>query len=301
MDTFLSVLSTAGYEGLIFGLLSIGVYLTFRVLAFPDLSVDGTFPLGGATAAVLIVHGVHPVLATLGAIGAGICAGLLTGLLNTKLRITALLSGILMMVGLYSVNLRVMSGPNVPLLRVDTVFDLAARLTGLRGVTLSIAVAAVIALICYLVLNWFMHTEIGLALRASGDNEQMVRGMGSDTDKNILMGCGIANGLVALAGALVAQNQGFCDVGMGIGMIIMALASIIIGEGLFQPKKITFVLLACFAGTFIYRLFIVVALRMGMRPGDLKMITAILVIVVLGIPYVKKRLRREWVPPAARM
>jgi len=301
MDVLVSVLSVSCYEGLVFGLVAIGVYLTFRVLAFPDLSVDATFPLGGAIAAVLIVNGANPFLATLAAFGAGLCAGAVTGLLNTKLRISALLAGILMMVGVYSVNLRIMSGANIPLLREVTSFDLVAQLTGLSGMTLSISFAVVVALIFFIALNWFLHTEIGLALRASGDNERMVRGLGSDTDKNTLFCCALSNGLVATAGALVAQNQGFCDVGMGIGMIVMGLAAVIIGEGLFHPRGITAVLLTCFGGTFIYRLFITIALRMGMPPGDLKMITAVLVIIALALPYLRKKLRHEWMPPAARM
>jgi len=301
VDVLLSILSVSCYEGLIFGLLTIGVYLTFRVLAFPDLSVDATFPLGGATAAVLIVRGVNPFVATIAAFGAGLCAGTVTGLLNTKLRITALLSGILMMVGVYSVNLRIMGGANIPLLREVNSFDLVGQLLGLKGMALSITFAGIVALIFFLALNWFLRTEIGLALRASGDNEQMVRGVGSDTDKNVLLGCAISNGLAALAGALVAQNQGFCDVGMGVGMIIMALAAVIIGEALFHPRGTMSILIACFAGTFAYRLFITIALRLGMPPGDLKMITSILVIIALAVPYVQKRLRHEWIPPAARL
>ncbi len=298
----ISILSVAGYEGLIFGLVAIGVYITFRVLGFPDLGVDATFPLGGAVAAVFIVQGTNPVLATMLAFLAGLLAGIITGLLNTKLRISALLSGILMMVGLYSVNLRIMGGANIPLLRDVTAFDLFGELTGLHGMSLSIALAGLVALLIFLLLNWFLRTEIGLALRASGDNEKMLRGLGVDTDKNILIGCSLSNGLVALAGALVAQNQGFCDVGMGIGIIVMALASIIIGEGLFgHPKGILSILLACFAGTFAYRLFITLALRLGMPPGDLKLITSVLVVIALGIPHLRKRMRQEWIPPASRM
>ena len=301
LDAVSSVLSIACYEGLVFGLVTIGVYLTFRVLAFPDLSVDGTFPLGGAIAAVLIAErGINPFIATLGAFGAGLCAGLVTGLLNTKLRITALLAGILMMVGLYSVNLRIMSGANIPLLRERTAFDVMGDLLGLSGMTLSIIFVLMVVFLVLVVLNWFLRTEIGLALRATGDNEQMVRGLGGDTDKTILLGCAISNGLVALAGALVAQKQGFSDVGMGIGMIVMGLAALIIGEGLFRPRGIAWVLLVCLGGTFAYRLFISIALRLGMAPGDLKMITAALVIVALGIPYIRKKIRREWVPPAVR-
>lgn len=307
MDTVANVLSNACYEGLLFGLVAIGVYLTFRVLAFPDLSVDGTFPLGGATAAVLIVRGMNPFVATLGALAAGLCAGLVTGLLNTKLRLSALLAGILVMVGLYSVNLRIMSGANISLLRERNTFNVIGDLLGLEtgDVILKIIVALMVVLIVFILLNWFLRTEIGLALRATGDNEQMVRSLGADTDKAVLLGCTISNGLVALAGALVVQNQGFSDVGMGIGMIVMALAAVIIGEGLFHPRGITWILLACLGGTFVYRLFIIVVLRWGSHihidPGNLKMITAVLVILALGIPYVRKRLRHEWVPPAARM
>ena len=149
-------------------------------------------------------------------------------------------------------------------------------------------------------MNWFLRTEIGLALRATGDNEQMMRGLGVDTDKTVLLGCAISNGLVALSGALVAQNQGFSDVGMGIGMIVLGLAAVIIGEGLFHPKGIASILLACIGGAFMYRLFINIALRLGMAPGDLKLVTAVLVIIVLAIPYIRKRMLREWVPPAER-
>ena len=180
-------------------------------------------------------------------------------------------------------------------------FDIVAGLLGLKSsMALSISLVAVVATVVFLILNWFLRTEIGLALRATGDNEQMVRSFGTDTDKTVLLGCSIANGLVALAGALVAQNQGFSDVGMGIGMIVLGLAAVIIGEGLFHPKGIASILLACLGGTFVYRLFITIVLRLGMAPGDLKLITALLVIVVLAIPYVRKRMRKEWLPPAKR-
>jgi len=301
LDVLSSILSVACYEGLVFGLVAIGVYITFRILAFPDLSVDGTFPLGGAIAAVLIVSGVNPFVATLAAFAGGMLSGLITGLLNTRLRISALLSGIIMMVGLYSVNLRIMSGANVPLLREVTSFDVVEGLLSFTGgLVVSIILVAVVVIIFLLALNGFLRTEIGLALRATGDNEEMVRGLGVDTDKTVLLGCSISNGLVALSGSLVAQNQGFSDVGMGIGMIVLGLAAVIIGEGLFHPKGIASILLACLGGTFVYRLFITIVLRLGMAPGDLKLITALLVIVVLAIPYVRKRIRKEWLPPAKR-
>jgi len=289
------------YEGLVYGFLALGVYLTFRVLAFPDLTVDGSFVLGASVVAVLIINGVNPFLATLAAIGAGVCAGLVTSLLNTKLRIPALLASILVMVGLYSVNLRIMGRPNLPLLREVTIFSLASQLPGLESrLVYQLVVAAVLGAIVFFVLNWFLRTEIGLALRATGDNEQMVRGAGVDTDKTTILGVAIANGLVALSGGVVAQAQGFVDVNMGIGMIIMGLAAVIIGEALFRPKGIVRLLLAALGGAFVYRLVLSIALRAGMPPGDLKLVTAVIVIIALAVPYLQKRIRREWLPPAAR-
>jgi len=289
------------YEGLVFGFVAIGVYLTFRVLGFPDLTVDGSFTLGAAVAAVLIANGVNPFLATLAALGAGLCAGLATSLLNTKLRIPALLASILVMVALYSINLRIMGGANVSLLREVTIFDQVSEFLGVSTrIAYQLVVAAVLATIVFFILNWFLRTEIGLALRATGDNEQMVRGAGVDTDKTTILGVSIANGLVAFSGGVVAQGQGFSDVGMGIGMIIMGLASVIIGEALFRPKGVARLLLAALGGTFVYRLVISTALRMGMRATDLKLITAVIVIIAMAIPYLQKKIRGEWMPPAPR-
>jgi putative ABC transport system permease protein len=289
------------YEGLVFGFVAIGVYLTFRVLGFPDLTVDGSFTLGAAVAAVLITDGVNPFLATLAALGAGLLAGLATSLLNTKLRIPALLASILVMVALYSINLRIMGGANVSLLRQVTIFVQVSQFLGLdTRIAYQLVVAGVLAVIVFFILNWFLRTEIGLALRATGDNEQMVRGLGVNTDMTTILGVSISNGLVALGGAVVAQGQGFADVGMGIGMIVMGLASVIIGEALFRPKGVARLLLAALGGTFVYRLVISIALRLGMAPGDLKLITAILVIIALAVPYLQKKVQREWLPPAAR-
>jgi putative ABC transport system permease protein len=289
------------YEGLAFGFVALGVYFTFRVLNFPDLTVDGSFVTGGAVAALLIINGVNPFLATLAAFGAGLCAGLITSLLNTKLRIPALLASILVMVGLYSINLRVMGRPNLPLLGQTTIFSLASQFLGLTNRTVcQLLVALVLWVVVFFILNWFLRTEIGLALRATGDNEQMVRGAGVDTDKTVILGVAIANGLVALAGGVVSQGQGFADVNMGVGMLVMGLASVIIGEALFRPKGVARLLLAVLGGTFIYRLVLNIALRMGMPAGDLKLITAVIVVVALAVPYVQKRIRREWLPPASR-
>jgi putative ABC transport system permease protein len=289
------------YEGLVFGFVAIGVYLTFRVLGFPDLTVDGSFTLGAAVTAVLIVKDVNPFVATLAAFGAGLCAGLVTSLLNTKLRIPALLAGILVMIALYSINLRIMGGANVSLLREATIFSLTSQLLGLgTRIAYQLVVAGVLAVIVFFILNWFLRTEIGLALRATGDNEQMVRGFGVNTDMTTILGVSIANGLVAIGGAVVAQGQGFADVGMGIGMIVMGLAAVIIGEALFRPKGVARLLLAVLGGTFTYRLLINIALSLGMAPGDLKLITAILVIIALAVPYLQKKVQREWLPPAAK-
>lgn len=302
MDVVGNLLSISLYEGLAYGFVAIGVYITFRVLSFPDLTVDGSFPLGGSIAAVLIIHGVNPWLATAAAMAGGCVAGLCTALLNTKLRINALLAGILMMVALYSINLIIMGRANIPLLRQVTVFDHVARFFGMNpSIVLSFCFMAFLAIIILVALNWFLRTEIGLALRATGDNEQMVRGLGGNTDMTTMMGVSLSNGFVALSGALIAQNQGFSDVGMGIGMIVMGLASVIIGEGLFRPRGVTAVLLAVFGGTFVYRLFVGIALRLGLPPTNLKLITALLVIIALAIPYARKKIRGEWIPPAVRM
>lgn len=298
----MSLLSSSFYEGLAYGLVALGVYITFRVLSFPDLTVDGTFPLGGAVAAILIVAGVNPWLATFAALCAGLAAGTCTAVLNTHLRINALLAGILMMVALYSINLLVMGRANISLLNEVTVFDQVGNILGIgNSVAVSIIFMVVGIFIILAILNWFLHTEIGLALRATGENQQMVRGLGGDTDLTTITGVAIANGLVALSGALIAQNQGFADAGMGTGTMVMGLAAVIIGEGIFRPRNITTVLLAVVGGTFIYRLFLGTALRLGLPPVDFKLVTALLVVVALAIPFTRKKIRGDFIPPAVRM
>ena len=296
------ILTSSLSDGLIYAFVAVGVFITFRVLSFPDLTVDGSFVTGGSISAIMIAAGYNPFLATACAVFGGLACGAITGLLNTKLKLSALLAGILMMVSLYSVNLRIMSGANIPLLREITIFQSIAQFLGTsKNVFLVIGILAVLIFIVFMVLNWLLHTELGLALRASGDNEQMIRGLGSDTDKNTIVGCSLSNGLVGLSGALVAQNQGFCDVNMGIGMIVMGLAAVIIGEALLRPRGVASMLLAALVGTFVYRLFITIALRVGLAPGDLKLITAALVVVALAIPYIQKKLRHEWIPPAVKL
>lgn len=294
----LSITTITFEQGLAYALLALAVYLSFRTLDFPDLTVDGSFPLGGAVAAVLMAGGGNPFVATLAAVGAGLAAGTFTGLLNTKLKINALLAGILTMIGLYSINLAIMGRSNISLLRIDTVFDKIANVFGVStSTTLVILSLAVLVAIIVIILARFLHTSIGLAIRATGDNSQMIRGLGVDTDKTKIIGLSLSNGLVALSGALVAQDQGFTDVGMGIGMIIIGLASVIIGESLFRPKTVTWTLVSVAGGSIVYRLFVAVALRLGMAPGMLKLVTALLVIAVLAAPRYKgiwQQINRWW-------
>lgn len=297
-----AIIASSVSDTLAYVLVAIGVFITFRVLFFPDLTVDGSFVTGGSIAAAIIQAGYNPFLATLAAFGGGLCCGLLTALLNTKLRISALLAGILMMVGLYSVNLMIMGRPNIPLLRSVTIFDSVATFLGVtKNTTLVIGVLAVITLIFLLMLNWFLRTEIGLALRATGDNEEMVRSLGSNTNRNIQVGWAISNGLIGLSGALVAERQEFCDVNMGIAVVVIGFAAVIVGEALVHPRGVASMLVLALLGTFAYRLFIVLALRIGLPPGNLKLVTALLVILALAVPYVRKMVRGEWMPPAPRL
>jgi putative ABC transport system permease protein len=273
-------------QGFAYALVALGIALTFRVLAFPDLTVDGSFPLGGAVAARLIIEGVDPALAALAAIVAGFVAGCLTGLLNTKLKINSLLAGILMMTILYSVNLRIMGRANIQLITTPTLFTPMETMEISRDIPVIIFFFLVV-LVCKFLTDAFLHTEYGLALRATGDNEQMIRSLGVDTDKATVLGLGLSNALVAFSGALIAQDQGFADVGMGIGMIVAGLASIIIGEAVCKPKTVFLLTLAAVLGSVIYRMIIVVGLRLGLAPTDLKMATGIMVILALGIPSLK--------------
>lgn len=283
MDVFLSIVPSTLEQGLAYALVCLGIALTFRVLAFPDLSVEGTFPLGGAVCARLIVAGLDPILAAVAATLAGFAAGCVTGWLNTKLKINSLLSGILMMTILYSVNLRIMGRANTPLLSEITIFTPLENLDISRdwpviGLFFAIIVVAII------VMDVFLQTEYGMALRATGDNEQMIRSLGLDTDKATVFGLGLSNALVALAGALIAQDQGFSDVGMGIGLIVAGLASIIIGEAVIKPRTVYRLTLAAAVGSVVYRGFIALGLRIGLAPTDLKLATGLMVVLALGIP-----------------
>jgi putative ABC transport system permease protein len=274
-------------QGLAYGLVAIGIVITFRILAFPDLTVDGSFPLGAAVVARLIMEGVPPIYGILMAIIIGFLAGCCTGLLNTKLKINSLLAGILMMTMLYSINLRIMGRSNIQLLTVHTLLTPLENLDVNRFIPI-IAFFFVVTLCIKFLTDMFLHTQLGFAMRATGDNEQMIRTLGVNTDNMTVLGLGISNAFVALSGALVAQDQGFSDVGMGIGMIVAGLASIIIGEALFGKKTVRRMTLAAVVGSIIYKFIISAGLRMGLAPTDLKMATGVMVILALGIPALKK-------------
>lgn len=280
-------------QGFLYGIMVVGVFLTFRVLDFPDLTVDGSLPLGAAVSAVAVTHGVHP-LAALGlAMTAGFLAGTVTALLNTKLKILHLLASILTMIALYSINIRIMAGPNVSLLGVPTVIDLLSDL-GLTGYWAAPLLFGLLATTVTALMIWFLHTELGLAVLATGDNKRMITAQGVNTHHIIIIGVGLSNALVALSGALVAQNQGAADVNMGVGTIIAGLASVIVGETLFGRGGIARGCIAALLGSIIYRVAIAFALglkwgALAFTPSDLNLITALLVIGALMTPMVRKR------------
>ena len=278
------ILSTVG-QGLQWSVLALGVFLTFRILDIADLSVEGSFPLGAAVAATAITAGLGLPAAFVLALVAGSLAGGVTGLLTTKLRIPALLAGILTMIGLYSVNLHVMGKSNVGLLQNETVFTILENSLGLSVAMSGLVVGLVFAVAIAVVIYWFFGTELGTAVRATGFNPQMARAQGINTNTMVVLGLVISNGLVALSGATVAQANGFADVGMGVGTIVIGLASVIIGEVLFSPKTFKTSL-----GSIIYRLVIAFVLEMGMPPNDLKLFTAVLVAIALALPLIKEKM-----------
>ncbi|ERM15876.1 ABC transporter permease [Brevibacillus laterosporus] len=281
-------------QGLLFAVMVLGVFLTFRILNFPDLTVDGSFAMGGAIAATLIVDGMNPFLATALAMAGGAIAGVFTGVLTTKGKINGLLAGILTMIALYSINLRIMGKKsNIPLLREETLYTKAQTVSifdfQIYGVSVASSIVFLImVLIVKLMLDWFLHTDLGLDIRATGDNDRMIRSFGANTDTTTIIGLALSNALVAASGALVAQYQGFADVGMGIGMIVIGLASVIIGEVLFGTKSIMRLTLAVILGSIVYRLVIAFALRQGFLASDMKLITAIIVIIALILPNIMK-------------
>ncbi|MCK7548220.1 ABC transporter permease [Marinobacter koreensis] len=275
--------------GLIYGLVAFGIYISFRVLDFPDLTVDGSFPLGAAVSAILIIHGWNPWIATGAAVLAGMAAGSVTALLNVKLKILNLLASILTMIALYSVNLRVMGRPNVALLSEETVltpwYDL-----GLAYHQVPVVLFLIVVLVALFLLWRFMKSETGLAMRATGANPRMARAQGIATGGMIVLGVALSNGLVGLAGALFAQSQGAADVTMGVGVIVIGLASLIGGEALITPSTVIRALMACVVGAIIYRLAIAFALNadvLGLQAQDLNLITAVLVTLAIVLPGVR--------------
>jgi putative ABC transport system permease protein len=293
-----SLLIHAVEQGLAYGIGALGVFLTYRVLKFPDLTVDGSFVTGAAIASLLLVnHGIDPFTVLIIAFAAGSLAGVVTGILNTRLGITNLLAGVLTMIMLYSINLRIMGRPNLSLLRVDT----ATRIVGSLWTPLgSLAILTFIALLTFAIkffLDVFLRTEVGFALRATGDSEAMITAQGVDTKRMKVLGLALSNGLVALSGALVAQYSGFADVGMGIGTIVTGLAAVIIGGTLIRSSRVGWMTLSVLVGSLVYRVAITLALRygyvVGFQASDLKLITSLLVILALVLPWIREQRMRK--------
>jgi putative ABC transport system permease protein len=279
MELWLTILE----QGFIFGVMALGVYITYRILDFPDLTVDGTFPLGAATIAALLKAGVSPILATFISFGAGMLAGAMTGILHTKLKITNLLSSILVMLGLYSINLRIMGKANIPLFQEQTIYTNNW--------------SAIYTIICITILmkfglDLFLKTKLGFLLKATGDNPQLVTSFGIDIGLMKILALMIANGLVALSGAMMAQYQGFSDVGMGTGVIVMGLASIILGETILKNISFVATTTMVIGGSILYKASTAFALRLGFPATDLKLITAIIVVTALSLRH--KNIRLSW-------
>ncbi|HTI71534.1 MAG TPA: ABC transporter permease [Candidatus Limnocylindria bacterium] len=303
--------------GLILALLALGVYLSFRIFNFPDITADGSVTLGASVSATLLVHHYSPIVATLAGFGAGALAGATTGILHTKFKINGLLSGILVMTALYSVNLHVMGKSNVPLLNEATLASQAEWLGGklfrgdqdlnIFGWAVGVRDAAMLSGVLGFVvlvgttLYLFFRTNLGTAMRATGDNPQMIRALGVSVDFILILGLALSNGLIALAGSLLAQYQGFADVQMGIGMVVWGLASVIIGEALVGTSSIGLLITGAVMGSVLFRLLVAIALRWGLNPNDLKLITAGFVFVALIAPNVMRKLKSRPVanPPAA--
>jgi len=295
--------------GLILALLALGVYLSFRIFNFPDITAEGSITLGASLTATLLVRGWGPATATAAGFAGGLVAGAITGLLHTKCRINGLLSGILVMTALYSVNLHVMGKSNVPLLNEVTLATKAEHLgtwlagsahdlnvfgwaVGVRDASMLLAVLLFISVLG-MVLYLFFRTNLGTAIRATGDNPQMIRALGVSVDFILILGLALSNGLIALSGAMLAQYQGFADVQMGIGMVVWGLASVIIGEALVGTASLGLLITGAVIGSVLFRLLVAIALRWGLNPNDLKLITALFVFVALVGPQLLRRLKRR--------
>ena len=264
-------------QSFIFAIMVLGVYLSYKILDFPDMTVDGSFPLGGAVASAILIKGGNPILALVVATICGAIAGLITGMIHVKLKVTNLLAGIIVMTGLYSVNLRVMGKSNIPLFSVKHLFN---------GNMIPIVTLVILLILAKITIDYLLKTKFGFALKALGDNETLVISLGIDEKKLKIYGLMIANSFVALSGAILAQYQGFADVGMGTGTIITGLASIIIGEAIFKKRSFISMSMTVILGTIIYRTIIAMSLKLGMNASDLKLITSILVV---GIIFLKEK------------
>ncbi len=291
---FTMLLTNMFEQGFLYGFLGLGVLITFRIFRFPDLTAEGSYPLGGAVVASLLVAHVDPFLATLLAALSGALAGVATALIHTRLKINNIISGIIVMTAIYSVNLRVMGRANTPLLDSRSVFGDVAGWLSTAGLPdppsamLNIAFLLVLLVLVSLALVAFLKTDLGLAVRATGENETMIRSLGVNTNNTKVLGLAISNGIIALSGALVAQDYGFADIGMGIGVLVTGAAAVLIGEAIFGDGSVERWVPAVIIGVIIYRLLVALALRLGLQPNDLKLITAALLLVALSVP----RLRR---------
>lgn len=280
-------------QGVLWGIMTLGVYLTFRILNIADMTCDGSFALGGSVCAVMVVGGTNPYLALFCAFLTGVLAGGVTGILHTKFKIQELLAGILTMTALYSVNIRIMGRSNTPLIGAKTVMNqLQSIFKNLSPNSSSLIIGVIFCVVLIVVLYWFCGTEIGSSLRATGNNANMVRAMGVDTDKMKILGLMLSNGLIALSGALVAQSQGYGDVGMGTGTLVIGLASIVLGEaifGFFQKKMpFWFTLLSVILGSVVYRIVIAIVLQLGLKASDLKLLTSVIITIALALPILKQ-------------
>lgn len=279
--------------GFIYGLVAIGVYITFRILDFPDLTVDGSFTLGAAVTATLIVAGQNVFLATLLGTLAASCAGLLTAWLNLRFNILHLLASILTMTALYTINLRIMGKPNVALIMEPTVLTPFEGIFGLPDMYMKVIFVALCSVVAALLVAWFLNTQYGLAMRAVGSNKRMAQANGIVVNEKVYVGLALSNGLVGLAGALFAQTNGFADSTMGIGTIVVGLAAVIIGQSLFASRSMWVIVLSCIVGSILYRVAVSLALNadfLGFKASDLNLITAVLVALALVFP----KLRSEW-------
>ncbi|WP_310605356.1 ABC transporter permease [Anaerosporobacter sp.] len=292
-----AILGATG-QGLLWAVLALGIYITFKILDVADMTCDGSFALGGCLSVTLVVAGWNPFLSLIISVLAGMLAGMVTGFLHTKLKIPAILAGILTMISLYSINLRIMGQPNKSLIKIDNIITLIKKIIppsimdSIKYSTLNsiivIAVGLIFGIILCFTLYWFFGTEVGSALRATGSNEDMIRALGQNTDLMKILGLVISNGLIALAGGLVAQSQGYGDVVMGQGAIVIGLASIVIGE-VFFGRCVSFVskLISVIVGSVIYRVIIAIVLQIGLNNNDQKLFTAIIVAFALSLPVIK--------------